>query len=95
MWSDTLARQGRAVGRCDGGVFGEEELDGVAAERRVLAGGEQRVLGLTLAFVEPLVQDGTGLAGQRDGAPLSSLAGDLQVSGGAQMQVTNAKVGEL
>jgi len=48
-----LAFQGRAGAFGDRGVFGEQALDGVAAERAAVAGGEQRLGRLTVLLAQP------------------------------------------
>jgi hypothetical protein len=65
-----------------------EQLDGVSAERPSLAGREQGLVGLALAFFEPLAQDRDGLPSQGGGPLLASLGlGDADVSAGAQADV--------
>ena len=76
-------------------MFGDEQCDGVAAERCALAGREQRVVGLALAFAEPVSKGRGALAGEGHGAPLSSLARDANVGGGGEVDIARAEGREL
>ena len=58
-------RQRRAIDGCRAGMPGDDRADGVAAERPTLPGGEQRLVGLALAFLEPGAYDRDGFPGER------------------------------
>jgi hypothetical protein len=62
-------RQRRAVDGCRGGLSSDDRADGVAAERPILPGGEQRLVGLAASmaapFLEPGAYDRDGFAGER------------------------------
>src|SRR3989304_762274 len=51
--ADALARERGAARCCRGGVFADEQLNCVSAERCSSPAGKQRVVGLALAFLEP------------------------------------------
>jgi hypothetical protein len=54
-----------------------------------LTGGEQRLVGLTLAFFEPLPDDRDGLGCQGGGAVLATLSQDPDVSAGAEPHIAD------
>ena len=57
---------------------------------RGMAGWEQRVFRLAVAFGQPLTQEGNGLTGQGRAASLASLAQDSDVVAGAEVGVAHA-----
>ena len=59
------------------------------------AGGEQWLLRLAVALLEPFAEDGDGLAGQRRGSLFPALPQDLNVWAGAEVRVLAAQAGEL
>jgi hypothetical protein len=70
-----LGRQGGAASARGGHVFGEQERDRVRAESPAGAGGEQRLIGVSLSFGEPGTQGRDGSAGQGCAALFAALAG--------------------
>ena len=92
---DAFCRERWAAERCSGGVFGEEQLDGVAAERRAVTGREERVLGVALAFFEPLLEHCAALSGEGPDPSFPAFARDVEMSGAAEHDVAHAKVREF
>ena len=76
----TSLRRGRGVGA-------DPQCDRVAAESPACASWEQRVAGLSGAFVQPYPQQRLDGAGQRDRALLASLALAADVGAGAECDV--------
>src|SRR5882762_4343002 len=76
-------------------MLGYEECKGVAAERSPGAGREQRVTGVTPAFLEPDAQHGDGLGGQGGTALLAPLAEALQVCPFLEVDIPATQPGEL
>ena len=81
---DPFGLKRRAAGGRGVGVFADDQADRVAAERSALAGWEQRVVGLAVAFVEPCAQE---LRSRRSGrrACLAAFARDPDVRAGAEV----------
>jgi hypothetical protein len=74
----------------------DQQLDRVAAERRSPPGGEERLVGLALAFLQPLAQDGDALAGEGGAALLAALAAAAHVRAArGQHGVADAQADQL
>lgn len=95
MRRDRLGLQGWAVGPGGVCVLADEQCDGVAAERCPATGGEQRVGGLTVAFIDPHLDHCDCVSGERRALRFSAFAQAADVSAVAEMEVLAAKPGEL
>src|SRR5215472_11694740 len=92
---DGLAAEGGARGLGGLGVPGDEQLDGVAAERLAAAGGEDRAVRLAAALVQPGAECPGDLGGDRGAAFLTALAGAPDVRSGTEVDVGAGERGEL
>ena len=87
--------QRRALGGCCLGVLGEQPGDGVRAERRSAASGEQRVLGNALALGEPDPQDCLGFLGQGRAPLFPALARHPEMGALGERHVVQAQSDQL
>jgi hypothetical protein len=87
--------KGRAAPDSRGGVLGDKVPDGVTAERRASAGGEQRVFRASAPLAHPDFEDRHALFGQRRRPLLPALARASDVRAGTQLDVLIAQTGEL
>ena len=95
MGGDSLGVQRWAVGGGGRGVFGDQPLDGVTAERPAAVGREQRILWLAAAFFKPAGERFDGLGGEWDDPLFASLALAEQVRAGTESDVLAGQAGEF
>lgn len=88
------AAQARAGRGRSGGVEGEAAFDGVARHGGAASCGEQRLVGSSVAFVEPCTQDGDGVTGQWRDAVLAAFAVAGDMGAGAKVDVLASQPGE-
>jgi hypothetical protein len=92
---DRFGAQRRARRRGDGGVLGDQQRDGIPAERPAAAGGKQRVAGLAGPLAHPGVKDLRGGAGERGGSLPAPLAGAADVGSAAELDAAAGEAAQL
>src|SRR5580693_8046937 len=95
MGSDVLLLDRRACLGGGGCVLCDEPFDGVAGEPSAGLGGEQRAGGVGAELGEPGPHHLDGLAGERGGPVLASLAVAADVRPGPEVDVLAEQAGEL
>src|ERR1700682_639844 len=80
---------------CDAGVLGQEQRDGVPAERLSAARREQQVGGLAVSFPHPFADDRDDLRRQRGAPGFPSLALAANMGPTGELNVLAAKPSEF